>query len=143
MLVTAARRGSSLGRENLSCRPKRMPCRMPRSKAVCVSIREGAADTAPFPTLIGGSLKFLRNKVQPRIKTYAKRLRKNQTLQERILWDYLRSRRLGGLRFRRQCIVRGYIVDFYCPSKRLAVEVDGLGHDKNKDDLRDARIWEK
>ena len=59
----------------------------------------------------------------------AKALRRDMSLPETILWDSLRGGRLDGLRFRRQHPVGPYILDFYCPSARLAVEVDGAAHD--------------
>lgn len=82
----------------------------------------------------------LRNTVDSRIKKFAKNLRNNQTRPEKLLWERLRCKRLGGLRFRRQAVIRGYIVDFYCPDKRLAVEVDGSSHNKARDLIRDTRI---
>ena len=51
------------------------------------------------------------------------------SLPEVVLWQALRKRRLAGLRFRRQHPIGPYILDFYCPSARLAVEVDGFAHD--------------
>lgn len=44
------------------------------------------------------------------------------------MWDVLRSRRFLGIKFRRQVQVNGYIVDFYAPYLRLAIELDGEGH---------------
>ena len=44
------------------------------------------------------------------------------------LWGHLRRRQLGGFRFRRQHPVGPYILDFYCPEARLAVEIDGSAH---------------
>ncbi|MGE0501269.1 MAG: endonuclease domain-containing protein [Rhizobiaceae bacterium] len=61
--------------------------------------------------------------------TNARKLRKDLSLPEVVLWDCLRNTRLEGLRFRRQHPVGPYVLDFYCPSGRLAVEVDGLQHD--------------
>ncbi|HEY4515889.1 MAG TPA: DUF559 domain-containing protein [Candidatus Paceibacterota bacterium] len=58
-------------------------------------------------------------------------LRKNQTPQEQILWWYLRNDQLG-YRFRRQFSVGGYILDFYCPKKKLGIEVDGAIHNKKE-----------
>jgi very-short-patch-repair endonuclease len=58
----------------------------------------------------------------------ARRLRRELTLPEIILWDCLRKGRLEALRFRRQHPVGPYIVDFYCAGARLAVEIDGAGH---------------
>jgi len=61
-----------------------------------------------------------------------KELRRNSTSQEEILWNELRNGKLG-LRFRRQHSVGGYILDFYCFSKRLIVEVDGDSHNSTKE----------
>ena len=55
-------------------------------------------------------------------------LRKNMTPQEKILWGHLRANRMGGFHFRRQQIIDGYIVDFYCHKAALVIEVDGLIH---------------
>ena len=54
-------------------------------------------------------------------------LRNNQTPQEILLWSRLRREQLG-FKFRRQHGVGGYIVDFYCPEKKLVIEVDGAQH---------------
>ena len=54
--------------------------------------------------------------------------RKHPTPSERILWEALRARRLGGVKFRRQVILANTIVDFFAPELRLAVEVDGAAH---------------
>ena len=58
----------------------------------------------------------------------AKRLRRDMTLPEVILWEHLRKGRLKGLQFRRQHPIGVYILDFYCPAARLAIEIDGEGH---------------
>ena len=67
--------------------------------------------------------------VESNIKNFARLLRKYQTEMESHLWQYLRDRRLGGYKFRRQHPVCGYILDFYCPEKKVAVELDGGQHD--------------
>ena len=54
-------------------------------------------------------------------------LRTNMTAPERRLWACLRKSQLG-VKFRRQFGVGRYIVDFYCPAKRLVIEVDGDSH---------------
>jgi very-short-patch-repair endonuclease len=59
----------------------------------------------------------------------ARELRRQMSLPEVVLWQVLRKGRLAGLRFRRQHPIGPYILDFYCPSARLAVEVDGFAHD--------------
>lgn len=58
---------------------------------------------------------------------------------ERILWPHLKNKKLG-YRFRRQHGLGPYIVDFYCPEKRLIIELDGTQHVFNKayDEKRDA-----
>lgn len=63
----------------------------------------------------------------------ARSLRAQATKEEQVLWQELRERKLGGFKFRRQHIIAGYIVDFYCPETRLAVEVDGAVHDVRKE----------
>ena len=47
---------------------------------------------------------------------------------EMILWSRLKGRQLLGYKFRRQFSVGSYILDFYCPSLRLAIEIDGESH---------------
>ncbi len=58
----------------------------------------------------------------------AKELRQQMTPEEKILWQHLRTNRLNGLHFRRQQIIDGFIVDFYCHAARLVIEVDGDVH---------------
>jgi very-short-patch-repair endonuclease len=77
-----------------------------------------------------------------RLKTYRKELRLHQTPAEVTLWDRLRNSQLEGRKFRRQHSVGNYILDFYCTSEKLAVELDGKGHDESDqteyDDERDS-----
>jgi very-short-patch-repair endonuclease len=68
----------------------------------------------------------------------ARALRRSPTLPEGLLWQQLRSRP-GNLKFRRQHPIGPFIVDFYCPSARLIVEVDGESHDMGDRPARDAR----
>lgn len=56
---------------------------------------------------------------------------------ERKLWNKLRNRQLASLKFRRQYSFEPYIVDFYCPSKHLIIEVDGGQHYEPKGQLYD------
>lgn len=74
----------------------------------------------------------LRRKVKPEIKEFAKNMRKNQTPEEELLWNELSSKSLG-VKFRRQAIIRGYIVDFYSPSSQIIIEVDGGYHNNTKE----------
>ena len=64
----------------------------------------------------------------PSTKLSRRYLRKNATDAERKLWSILRSRRMAGLKFFQQYSVGSYILDFYCPEQRLAIEVDGGQH---------------
>lgn len=67
-------------------------------------------------------------------------LRKNQTEAEEILRHYLRNRQIAGFKFFRQYSVGMYILDFYCPQVRLAVELDGSQHvDKDNRDYDNVR----
>lgn len=63
----------------------------------------------------------------------ARTLRQEATRSERILWEALRGRSLDGRRFRRQQPIGPFIVDFFCPSERLVVEVDGPVHVAQQD----------
>jgi leucyl-tRNA synthetase len=68
------------------------------------------------------------------VKIYAAReLRRRQTEAERILWKELRSKKFDGIKFRRQYIIKGFIVDVYCPSRKLAIELDGAIHLNQKE----------
>ena len=59
----------------------------------------------------------------------ARTLRRRQTLPEKLLWLYLRNRRLDGIKFLRQHPIGRYIADFYCNEFKFVVELDGNIHD--------------
>jgi cyclase len=61
----------------------------------------------------------------------ASKLRKQQTFAEEILWNYLRTKPFG-LKFRRQHPFSCYILDFYCHTLKLAIEVDGSIHEQEE-----------
>ncbi|MBV8122317.1 MAG: endonuclease domain-containing protein [Alphaproteobacteria bacterium] len=69
----------------------------------------------------------------------ARELRRRMTLPEVVLWEVLRKGRLAGLRFRRQHPIGPYILDFFCLSARMAVEVDGFAHDTAAQGRHDQR----
>ena len=71
------------------------------------------------------------------IKTFARKLRKNMTPHEHILWYHLRRKNIHNVQFYRQRILGSYIVDFYAPSIRLVIEVDGSQHESVHDKLYD------
>ena len=68
----------------------------------------------------------------------ARALRRKQTLWEKKLWQRIRNRKLGGYKFKRQHPIGPYILDFYCFERRVAVEVDGGGHDREDQRKHDA-----
>ena len=63
----------------------------------------------------------------------AKDLRLRMTDAERVLWSALRRDQLGGLRFRRQHAVGPFILDFYCASAKLGIELDGPIHEQQRE----------
>ncbi len=80
---------------------------------------------------------IIGQKVSPEKIKLAKELRQNMTPAEKITWQHLRARLFKGLKFRRQQIIEGFIVDFYCHSLGLVIEVDGKVHDKQIEYDRD------
>ena len=104
------------------------------------------------PHLAGGSKlqinfgegkSITKNSYSQKKLQFAKNLRHNQTDAEGLLWYYIRSKQLGGFRFKRQQIIEKYIVDFVCFEKKLIIELDGSQHgeidiiksDKIRDDF--------
>ncbi len=63
----------------------------------------------------------------------AREFRKEPTASEDILWQAIRSRRLDGRKFRRQQPIGAFVVDFFCGSERLIVEVDGRIHESQQE----------
>jgi very-short-patch-repair endonuclease len=80
--------------------------------------------------------------VQPEKLAIAKQLRREMTLTERILWRALRRDAIDGFHFRRQQVIEGFIVDFYCDAAKLAIELDGTVHEEQwkYDETRDKAI---
>jgi ATP-dependent helicase HrpA/adenine-specific DNA-methyltransferase len=81
-----------------------------------------------------------------RLTRFARAMRSQPTDAESKLWKILRFKSLCGYRFRRQRPIAGYVLDFYCPSRRLAVELDGGQHADDRqaeyDRTRSARLKE-
>ena len=69
---------------------------------------------------------------------FARKLRRDMTQAEAMLWRSLRGGGLDGLKFRRQVPIGRYVVDFLCIRHRLAVELDGAPHDRDEQKARDA-----
>ena len=70
-------------------------------------------------------------------KTTRKRLRKNMPEPEVVLWSKLKGKSLNGFKFRRQYSVDKFVIDFYCPKLKLAIEVDGESHYSENAEVRD------
>ncbi len=76
------------------------------------------------------------------LKKYSRKLRKQGTYAEVLLWSILKNKQIKGYKFTRQKPIDKYIVDFYCPRLHLAIEVDGISHDHkiNEDLIRQIEI---
>src|SRR5579862_2280474 len=72
------------------------------------------------------------------LKWRALKLRRNNSQVEKIMWSFLRNRKLNRFKFRRQYIIPPYIVDFACLRKKLIIQMDGDHHEcqKRYDDRR-------
>jgi len=79
-------------------------------------------------------------------RKFAERLVSNMNPAQLALWTWLSAKQLG-VRFKPEVVMRGWILDFYCPERKLAVEVDGGYHrekdQRSKDRLRDKVLEEK
>ncbi len=77
---------------------------------------------------------------------FARKLRRNETNAERLLWRLLRNRSLAGAKFRRQHPFPPYVLDFYCHELKLAIELDGSQHNlperRLHDKVRTAKLAE-
>jgi very-short-patch-repair endonuclease len=82
-------------------------------------------------------------RIDPKIGARARKMRREQTPFEQLLWLGLRSSQLEGYKFRRQSVLSPFICDFFCPTKGLIVEVDGDTHDAAADAKRDAYLLGK
>ena len=67
----------------------------------------------------------------------AKKLRSNTTPHERILWRALKELPIEGTHFRQQAPIGPYVVDFFCPAKKLIIELDGGHHNEDATAERD------
>ena len=84
-------------------------------------------------------------RVTPEKVNLSRSLRTQMTAEEKRLWQRLRANRLDGFHFRRQQIIDGFIVDFYCHKAGLVIEVDGevhkdqIAYDAQRDGILKAR----
>ena len=76
-----------------------------------------------------------------KLLSISRKLRRDITVAEKMLWQELRDRRLGGYKFRRQFPIEGFIVDFVCLEARVTIELDGPVHrGREQDDAHRRRI---
>ena len=80
----------------------------------------------------------------PKLKALARKLRKDMTFGEVLLWNELKDDKFWGFDFDRQRCIDNYIVDFYCKDLMLAIEIDGISHNYEeafaKDEIRQSRL---
>ena len=77
------------------------------------------------------------------LKPIRKNLRNNSTSAESTLWKMIKDRQVGGYKFRRQHSIENFIVDFYCPALKLAIELDGEPHADLQSIISDSERDEK
>ena len=70
---------------------------------------------------------------KPHLKELARKLRKESTLTEIMLWQQFKGKKLRGFDFDRQKPIDNFIVDYYCKDLRLAIEIDGESHYGNEE----------
>lgn len=102
---------------------------------ICWMSREGELpDTVDKVPLLrkevarGGRITVTKHFNKASEKAKRRRLRNNATNAEKLLWRHLKGKQLGSLKFRRQYSVDHFVLDFYCPELKLAIEVDGNSH---------------
>jgi len=88
---------------------------------------------------------FMRNQwieYNPRLKQIARKLRKDMTLSEILLWQHIKGKQLLGYDFHRQKPINEYVVDFYCPRLKLILEIDGDSHEgkEEADKIRQEKL---
>jgi len=85
----------------------------------------------------------MKNNKQIKIEV-SRKLRTNATFAECMLWNSLRSRKVSKVKFRRQYVFLGFILDFFCPEFKIGIELDGEIHLKqlNYDKARAALMKE-
>ena len=76
---------------------------------------------------------IIRGQKNPLKQHLAREMRRDMTPSEKILWQQLKANHIGGMHFRRQQTVDGFIADFYCHAAGLVVEADGAIHNLQAD----------
>ena len=109
------------------------------SRWLYLPLKGGGRSPAPKAAATGWGSFVSRFDRTPEKTRTARELRQNSTDVERHLWNRLRSGQIDGHRFRRQHPVGPYVLDFYCPRLRLAIELDGGQHNLPPEIERDQR----
>src|SRR5262245_20580521 len=93
-------------------------------------IENAVSDTSPQRGEAGRGAKnaWAPTQVPPALLQAARDLRQHMTDAEQCLWRCLRGKQLDGFRFRKQHPIAHFVLDFYCPAVRLAIELDGAQH---------------
>lgn len=95
-------------------------------RSICCQIPLFAKEGTGEFNFAGTIMTEIYNKLE--LKDRRRNLRRNQTEAEKLLWQRLRNKQLNDLKFFRQYSVGAYILDFYCPTLKLAIELDGGQH---------------
>ena len=131
---------SNISQKHLRTQPKSSPP-LKGGVAQSAGVVENVRTSAHLPT----KEKIEKTKINnlSHLKTFRKELRSNLTPAEAKLWKVLQNKKLEGRKFRRQHSVGSYILDFYCPAEKLAVELDGSVHftDAARDYDRQRRLF--
>src|SRR5688500_5918520 len=106
---------------------------MPQLGQARVEVGEGVVRLRR--TTVEGYPAMRHQKVSSLIRARAREMRSHPIDVERDLWSRLRSRKLSGLKFRRQQPMGGYIADFVCLEARLIIEIGGKQHQGDRSDL--------
>ena len=86
----------------------------------------------------------IKKRVTAKFLQRSRKLRKESTPQEIILWSRIKDRQFKNLKFKRQYQIGTYIVDFICEEKKLIIELDGWQHSEQKEyDLERTRYFER
>ncbi|WP_340157895.1 vitamin B12 dependent-methionine synthase activation domain-containing protein [uncultured Maribacter sp.] len=106
-------------------------------------IEEEKLNAAPQPPKGEQHWKTANPVMYKLLKEHASRMRNQPTTAEKMLWNALSNKNLGGFKFRRQHIIGSYIADFICLKQNLIVEVDGSIHQlpENKDSDEERTAW--
>ncbi len=92
-------------------------------------VRRGRAKRRPARRQAGVVEKAMTEHYNRSVLTLRrKELRRNLSKAEAIMWNHLSRKQIAGYKFRRQHSIDQYVLDFYCPKLKLAIEIDGDSH---------------